>query len=373
MSAIATVERAERLVGQTAQAGRVLGFQLGALYPSFSGVPRARLADVFDRHGFADVAAQIRDVDAERALTTVVGRVGKSRRDGLRVDALEADTDDSHVRAWGIYQVSRQPGERASTFTIGARVFVAHDTIYHAAPLDAAEIPEARKLAAELAAAAERLLVEADTEAVSRAIFAAVKGSGALPFVSRGAYVAVSGFDGTDRVVALFREIRDRFYDGGTRAGIRTSAVAITEVDTDAVSDSVLDDFERRIAESAARLREEASSGKVRASTIQARRDEIATMAQQARERAGWLGSRADRLGEQIATLSRAYAEAVDATTLRFPDALAKVAGVEAAPPPPPPPPPPPGGSPPPDGDAGASGAAEKAEEPAAPKGLFDF
>jgi hypothetical protein len=166
----------------------------------------------------------------------------------------------------------------------------------------------------------------ADSTDVSRALDAAITEAGAMPFLSRGVVVAPVGFPETDRLVALYRDLRAEFYSDETRVGLRAACVGVTQADTDAVSDAVLDDLEERLADAAAKLREEAGSGTVRAATLQRRRDDISALANLARERAAWLGTRAARFAEPIACLQAAYAGAVSAATMAFPESLRAIA-----------------------------------------------
>jgi len=330
MSNVTSIEKAEALADQGQ--GRIIGYQVGTVYPGFNGASREALADVFHAHGFDEQAERLRDIDAERALAHVVSRVGRARRDGIRVDPLEADSADSHVRAWGVYLVERRPGERASTFRIGARVFVAVDQIYAASPVDAPEIRECRELAEQIAAEARECLVSADTATASKAVIGATRSAGALPFIASGTYVAPVAFAKTADLVALIGDLRTRFYDEAKRAGLRCSAVAIVERDAASVSDAVLDDLQARLAQAAAALRAEVADGKIRASTIERRRAEIQSLADDARARQAWLGGWSSGLDEGIASLASAYAAAHDATSLAFPPELAAIADGGSAP-----------------------------------------
>jgi hypothetical protein len=304
----------------------IIAYQLGTLYPGFKGALRDEVAAIFERHGFDKLGASIREISAERALASTVGTVGRARRDGLRVDPLEADTADSHVRAWGVYRVIRRAGERASTFTIGARVFAAGETIAYASPVDDVTDPECYKLAQEIVADAQRAQLYAVAADISKALSLAVTEARALPFVSRGAYVAPIGLPGTARIVNLFADLRAAFYDSATRTGLRCTAVAVTSHDRDAVSDAVLDDLEERIAMAAAQLREEAGRGNIRTGTLQRRREELAALLSDVDARSAWLGNRHGGLTKAACKLRDCYAGAVDAAALAFPAELAALA-----------------------------------------------
>jgi hypothetical protein len=330
---IHATEQGERIVREASATARgdVIAYQLGCLYPGFEGAPRGTLAAIFDRHGFPKAAERIRDIDGARALGAVVSSVGAHRRDAVKVDALEADTVDSHVRAWGVYRVARQPGERRSAFLLGARVFACPAGVYSAEPIDSPEIPELRAIADELADRARWLVQNADTTAISRAVCVAVGEAHVYGFISRGSYVARAGTDATDRVLALFAELRAEFYDPATRKGLRCSAVAVTAYDTQALSDAVIDDAEEQAAKLVATLRQEAGSGTVRLTTLQKRRDECAGMLAGLAPVKGLVGQFAERIEAIVRGVQAAYDAAESATDLQFPDWLNRVSPVTAA------------------------------------------
>lgn len=327
------IEQAERLTEEAAAGGQVIAYQLGTVYPCFDGAARSELSNVFSRHGFEKAADRILDIDAERALAAASRGVGK-RRDGLRVDALEADTE--HGRAVGVYRVDRAPGERASRFTLGARVFTFDGRVHAAPPVDAAEIPEALSLGRDLAERANWLLEHADTQALSHVLTECVRReAGALPFIGRGIYVARVGHASTERLVELFRELRDRFYNEASRTGVRASALVVTAQDKTALSDAVIDEMERRLEEIEESLRDEANRA-VKPDTLERRRDTCEQILSDLSPVRDLIGRWNERLAERALRLRNAYQRAVDGIALELPGDEAAEAPPVAAPPAPP-------------------------------------
>lgn len=313
---------AERIATEAAQGGKIIAYQLGALYPKFEGADRKELAEIFERHGFPRAAASVLDIDLDRALNEASGRIGGRRKDGLKVDKLEADTDAAHVRAWGIYRVVRQRGERGAQFALGARVYSTKESIHYAPPLEGSSDPECVKLADELLAKAQWLATNADTSAVSIALGQAIEEAGAYGFISRGSYVVRAGRVGTDRILACFKELRGRFYDETRRSGLRCSVVAITAHDQQALSDSVIDDAEVQVAELVAQLRLEAGSTSVRVTTLARRRQECVSLLDKLRPLRELIGTFSGRLEGIVTGVAKAYNEADEAVNLEVPEFL---------------------------------------------------
>lgn len=322
----------ERIIEAAMQGGRVIAYQTGVLYPKFTDVDREELALLFEKHGFAKAAKRLRDIDAHRALASVVGRIGSHRRDGLRTTPL-THTEGDHVLAYQVEQLVQHGKERAGSVA-GARVFSAPAGLFAAPPVAAAEIPACRMLAEELRVRADRLVTHADTGAVSRAITGMIEEARAFRFIAKGSYVLRAGDPTADRVVACVRDIRARFYDAPARSGIRASAVEIAEHgdNRDAVSDAVIDDAERQAAALVAQLRSEAGSATTRLSTLAKRREEAARLLASIAPVRDMLGGFAERIESIARAVADSYNAATTAETLSCPAWLTEAtAGMGAA------------------------------------------
>jgi hypothetical protein len=296
-----STESAEAIVN--AASGVVIARQFGTLYPGGGGASREALATVFEAHGFAAQAKQLRDVDAERALGAAVGPVAQRRgADGIKIDAIEAESADDHKKAYAVTRYSRQAGERMPVQEPGgARVFTYMDQVYAAAPRpgDGPEIPECRAVAEAIATEANWRITNARFSTdVSKALTNAVRDGGACRFTSKGSYIGREGTSGTARLVALFNELRATFYNEATRQGLRTTPTALRGGDEQALSDSVVD---------------------ARKGTLQKRRDECEALLADLNNARELCGAFAERLSARVGELKRSYDGAVDAVSLELP------------------------------------------------------
>jgi hypothetical protein len=294
------------------------------LYPGGGGASREALATVFEAHGFAAQAKQLRDVDAERALGAAVGPVAQRRgADGIKIDAIEAESADDHKKAYAVTRYSRQAGERMPVQEPGgARVFTYMDQVYAAAPRpgDGPEIPECRAVAEAIATEANWRITNARFSTdVSKALTNAVRDGGACRFTSKGSYIGREGTSGTARLVALFNELRATFYNEATRQGLRTTPTALRGGDEQALSDSVVDALETKVEEIAANMRAEAGNSKTRKGTLQKRRDECEALLADLNNARELCGAFAERLSARVGELKRSYDGAVDAVSLELP------------------------------------------------------
>lgn len=343
MSGITTIERAEAIAEQAGATGKIVAYQLGARYPRFGGVSREALAQVFDAHNFTAAAKDMRDIDDRRALSEAVSRRSKTLceaqarvlRNGagaLKVKFVcrELDTAQDHMRAWGIVREERASAERSATYSVGARVFVSPAGIFAADPIDTSPDADCMVIAKELARYAQWLLTNADTPDASRALTLMYSESNALSFIARGTYLAPIGRPGTDRVVKAIREIYAKFYSETSRSGIRARAVAVTEHDQAALSDSVIDDFDTRAAELIGFLKGEVGRSNVKQATLAARYDAARNFLADLGPAKSLLGTWCERF-EKIGTAIRdAYSAAVDGQTLALPDEVASVTDPDA-------------------------------------------
>jgi hypothetical protein len=169
-----------------------------------------------------------------------------------------------------------------------------------------------------------------------------------VPFVARGTYVAPVGRDATDRLVALLGELRAAFYSESDRKGVRASALRVTQADQQSVSEAILDDAERRVAELVAKLRDYSTRGPdgapVRDSTLANRQAEAEALIREINAQAALLGDWGQRFAVQAASLRDSFARALAGISCDLPDwAFGEAEGeAEEAPigfPEPPPPP----------------------------------
>lgn len=310
-------DTAESLV-RNAQSGVVIAHQVGILYPGFEGAPRTELSEIFLRHGFPGASTRVLDIDAARAMTQVAGNVGSRRKDGLRLDSLKPG--EGHSAAWGVYRVSAVEDERSSRFVIGARIYVEKGVLHAASPVEGQTDDACLEFARKLIGEAVWLTANADTATVSTCIGRAIGEAGALAFISRGAYVLREGPDATSRLLACLAELRSRFYSEETRKGLRCTAIAITERDAKALSDSVIDDAEERVREMVEQLRQEAGSATVRPATLSRRRKECADLLAGLGPVRALLGDFAARLEQAVLQVQTAYNSADAAVDIKFPE-----------------------------------------------------
>ena len=312
--------------------GRVVAFMLGHRFRRFPSADRAPLADRFAEHGFEHVAELVRTVTPGDALAAVVGRHGKTRCSAyskaksngstvvFSLDKLESEPD---VRSWGVYRAERPKGERGSKPRIGARVFASAALgIVAAPPVDEPEDPDCRALADALAAEAREHQLKADTSDVGHALTTAYVDAGCYSFISRGLYLAEVSAPATPRLVALVDAVREAYWSDATREGVRVRAVKVTESDVDSVSDAVLDDLERKVAQLVNQLRVYQAQGaeKTRETTLTKRREDCARILQQIERHKFLLGDWAARFGGQAESLRDAFNAAVSGAPLDLPD-----------------------------------------------------
>lgn len=316
--------------------GRVIAYMCGQRTRAYTPVLRAELAELFARHGFDTAADSLLapDGDPLRALQASVSRrsTGYATRAGaklsngsevtFKVDKLP--TDDDAVKSWGIYRADRARGERGARWHYGARVYASADgTIAAADPVDSATDADCLALAERIAGDARTLLHHADTVDVSTALTAAYQQAGCYPFVARGCYLASADAEPTARLVACLTEIRQRYYSEADRAGIRVSAIRVTEADAASVSDAVVDDVERQCSELADALRDYAGRDAAKAprgATLERRVDAARALLAQIERQRSIMGAWADRFAAQVASLRDAYAQGVAGYTLDLPD-----------------------------------------------------
>lgn len=251
----------------------VIAYQAGVLYPGFESAPRATLGRVFERFGFGRAAHGLVDIDPHRALSTSARRVGAHRKDGLRVQPLQHKSRE-HVLAFQIEETV-QRGRESAGAAPGARIFSNRTggIVVGPAP-NGSELPSCMALAERIRTRAVRLLSDADTRAVSRAVNSMIEEARAFRFIARGSYMLRAGDPVTERVVGCLREIRSSFYDETTRAGIRAAVVEILDHrdNARAVRDAVTDDAERQVAVLVQQLQIEACAPNVRRETLEKRR-----------------------------------------------------------------------------------------------------
>jgi hypothetical protein len=311
--------------------GDVVAYMAGHKFVRFAPVERASIAAVFADGAFPKSAEKLTEITAPDSLAAIVARSGKvlcSRMGRLRsnghtiafsLDKLE--TDDPTVKSWGLYRAERPKGERGSKPRIGARVFARPDgTIGTAPPVDEPEDPDCMALADQIAAEAQAHLSHADASDVSVALVQAYTDAGCYSFLARGLYIAEAGREATARLVKLVDAVRGAFWNEAERRGVRCRTLAVTRQDEAAVSDAVLDDLERKVADLVADLRRcQASSDTVRLSTLVRRqKDSAAILADLDRHKA-LLGQWTDKFSGQAESLRRAFQAAVDGAVLELP------------------------------------------------------
>jgi hypothetical protein len=314
-----------------------VAYLLGARYPRFAGVPRDAFADTLARHGFTAEAKRAAERDPRRDAGMVVSRWAArptlAAPDGRKVAIRELPPPSPDVRVWGVYAVADGGAERAQNFTYGARIVAAPGGVYAAPPVDAAPDAGCEHVAAEVAAEAAALLDTADTAVVSRLLASAVEAAGALGFVSRGSYCALPGRPAHLRLVALYRELRQRFYDPGLAAGIRCNVVGVPPSELAAVADAHHDDVTARLAELCERID---GAVKARAGTLTGLRDQASALADEATGLAALLGSHAERYAARARDLRDRFNGALAGIAPAMPDWAAEgdvvVADQSAAP-----------------------------------------
>lgn len=321
------IETAEALVADTQ--GRTIAYECAGRYPCFKGASRGALKQSFLDHGFATSAARF-DTTAENALSEAVQRYSRAviakysnPRSSSTLSVTEVPVEPGHARAWLVEQVEKKAGERQPVRTPGARVFLSGDDIYAAPPVDGQEIPACASVARELRDIAQWLQATADTTVVSRAMTSAYAEAGAFPWINRGSYVAAEGRPGTARLVALITELRSKYYDPGTRCGLRLSAVPIKsgeEQSVQALVDAVLDEVSTKVDKLVGKLKDESGRSNVRASTYATRRDECQEVLQIISQYRGLMGEWADRFTKIAGDAAGAYNAAVDGQSLELPE-----------------------------------------------------
>lgn len=314
--------------------GEVVAYMLGHRFRDFEGAPRAEIADVFERHGFPDTAKTVRETDAAKAASAAVSRKGKSaceqrarklKKRGRVVKFVVRDLEaaDDHKKAWGVVREERLEGERGARWGVGARIFVAGDGLIHvAAPVDSEADEDCTRIAEEIASHARWLVNNADSNDASLALTKAYQEAQAVPFIARGLYLARTANAATERIVALASEVRRRYYDEEARTGIRATAVRVTKQDEGSVSDALIDSFEKRAEELVDQLRSEAGDSKVRASTLQKRRDTAAAFLRDLGPVRDLLGAWVEQFQKIGAAVEQAYGAGVEAVDISVPEWL---------------------------------------------------
>jgi hypothetical protein len=316
---------AESIVSDAAQGGTLLAFQVGVRYPRFVGVPREALAATFERHGFTVAAKRLRALTERKALSHVCGRPGDVASRGLHIVAVKR-TEGDHQQAWVICRASEVGAENVE-HAAGARVFYCPAGIYSSGPVLGTEDPECRALADSLADRARTLASTCDIATVSKACGAALQSVAAFPFLSRGAYILRADDPGARRLVALYRDLREQFYDDARRAGLQAGVAEITghagSGNMLAVSDAVIGDAEARVAKLAKQLAEDRGSSKVRTATLAGHRDAAQAILDGLRPVRDLLGSSFERIERITRGVLDSYNAAATAADLTFPDWLA--------------------------------------------------
>jgi hypothetical protein len=317
---------AESIVSEAAQGGTLLAYQVGCRYPRFAGIPREPLADMFERHGFTHVAKRLRSVTEHTALAHVCGRPGDVASKGLHVVAVKRK-EGSHLQAWVICRAS-EVGIEDVEHACGARVFSSPAGILSASPVNGAEDRECRALADSLADRARTLASTCDVASVSKACTSALESVAAYPFLSRGSYILRADDPGARRLVALYRDLRDTFYDDARRSGLQSGVAEITgHAGSDnmlAVSDAVINDAEAQVAKLAAQLAKDSGNGKMRPGTLAKHRDVAQAVLDSLRPVRELLGASFDRVVKLTEGVLDSYKAASTATDLTFPEWIAE-------------------------------------------------
>jgi len=286
----------------------ILGYQIGVLYPGFSGAPRGELAEICGRHGFSVAARRLSDVDRDLALSTVARRVGSRRKDHLRVVPLDYRSP-GHGRAFQIEEVLQQGRESAGSVA-GARIVSTEEKITVEAPASGPEIAACMTLGRRLRDKAEWLVTHADTRTVSRAIEAMMAEVRGFRFLSRGSYILGAWDPKSARVTACLSELRHRFYDEASRTGLRASVVTVTDAGENLaiLTDAAIDDTERRLLLLTTQLSAEARSESVLPSTLERRKRASRELHESIENMAWLLGWPAARLLSRAKDIRDAYA-----------------------------------------------------------------
>lgn len=330
--------------------GREVAMELGAKYDGFAWASRAQLAAIFTSHGFTGAAGEL-DTDAQRALSETYGRHSKpiceaasralaraDRRSGrtarrkVFVRPLRAEkSKDKAVLSIGVYLETTEAGEKSADPQCGARVFVAADQVFAAAPVDKPEIAVCRKVAERIADFARTLESHANTPPVSNALMRMFQDAGAIPYISRGSYMLPVSSARYADVKACLADVRSAFYDPDALTGVYAVGVPIKtgdDISIDAVCRSIVKDFESRCDDLAGSLREAASKDKVRG--LEGKRDKCDALLADLAEHEGILGRFADKF-RGIANAARgAYNGAIAGQKLELPDVFGAVADASA-------------------------------------------
>jgi len=314
---------AESIVSDAAQGGTLVAYQVGCRYPRFTGVNREALAAVFERHGFEPIATKLREYSDRDALAHAVTRPGQIGRKGLHIVPVKRKAGD-HDQAWVICRAS-EVGAEDVAHAPGARVFSSPAGLFAAPPIDGAEDPDCRALANALVARAQSLMHTCDGGTVSAACSSALETVAAYPFLSKGSYILRAGDPSAERLVSLYRDLRDSFYDETRRAGIQAGVAEITAQPANmmAVSDSVINDAEAKVAALAAQLEADTRNSKLRAGTLERHRDAAQSVLDALRPVRELLGASFERIEKITSGVLTAYKGATTSADLSFPEWIA--------------------------------------------------
>jgi len=284
----------------------LLAYQTGVLYRDFVDAPRAELASVFDAHGFRAAAGRLRDVDMHRALSSIATRVGSRRKDGLRVVPL-AHRGADHILSFQIEQVSQ--AHEFATGVAGARLISSATGILVASPIAGVDSAPCMRFAERLRDRALRLVSHADARAVSRAVNSMAGEARAFRFISRGAFILSATDPTARRVVACFRELREKFYDETRRTGLRASVIEIYDHGENgrAVTDAIVDDAERQVETFIKNLETDEETGVMRRATLEKRVRDTRALVRSLRELGEVLGRHAGALVDAAGDVLSAY------------------------------------------------------------------
>jgi hypothetical protein len=255
----------------------------------------------------------------------VCARPGDVASRGLHIVAVKR-TEGDHQQAWVICRASEVGAENVE-HAAGARVFYCPAGIFSAGPVLGTEDPECRALADSLADRARTLASTCDIATVSKACTDALRAVAAYPFLSRGAYILRADDPGARRLVALYRDLREHFYDPARRSGLQAGVAEITghagSGNMLAVSDAVINDAEAQVAKLAKQLAEDRGSSKLRTATLAGHRDAAQAILDGLRPVRELLGTSFDRIERITQGVLDSYNAASTAADLTFPDWLA--------------------------------------------------
>jgi hypothetical protein len=203
--------------------GQCIGYQFGAIWPDSTLYPREPIARVLEDEGLTAAAKVARDIEPAKALAESVraraatlcseaSRAESSQHSVdtvlFRVEALDVDTANAHLRAWSISRGVRPPAERSPVWQpTGARVFVSPSGIFAAPPKDGPEDMVCAAIARELVRHAHVLLATMDNTLASRTLDAAYREAGAFPHLCRGLKMGLRS-GRTDKLVSACLRLR---------------------------------------------------------------------------------------------------------------------------------------------------------------------